>query len=140
MNKRNKIICIVLAAIVLIFIGYNYYVDNFAIRQIRWEPIDEPIREPKPIERDKNFVDNQVLIMFEDNVTEEEKNNFFNSLPDLLNYNHIGGTSYAVTLNRTFETRNELGNYCRSLTKNIFIKVCEANNIIRLDDCDKGPC
>jgi len=132
-NKRNKIVCISLAVLVLLFIGFNYYRNN---AQPRTLPI---IREYKPMP-DRDFVDNEVIITFEDNVTLEEKENFFDSLSNLSYSKELYDNTYVLELNRHFETRSEVIIYCDNLNKNIFIKYCEPNNIIKLDDCSKGPC
>ena len=132
MNKRNKIVCISLAVLVLLVIGFNYYRDNFKPRTL-------PIREYKPIQ-DRDFVDNEVIISFYDDVTFEEKEKFFDSLFDLSNSKELYDNTYVLELNRHFETRSEVNSYCDYLNKNVFIKYCEPNNIIKLDDCSKGPC
>ena len=133
MNKRNKIVCISLAVLVLLVIGFNYYRDNL-------KPTTLPIiREYKPIQ-DRDFVDNEVIISFYDDVTFEEKEKFFDSLFDLSNSKELYDNTYVLELNRHFETRSEVNSYCDYLNKNVFIKYCEPNNIIKLDDCSKGPC
>lgn len=132
MNKRNKIVCISLAVLVLLVIGFNYYRDNLKPRTL-------PIREYKPIQ-DRDFVDNEVIISFYDDVTFEEKEKFFDSLFDLSNSKELYDNTYVLELNRHFETRSEVNSYCDYLNKNVFIKYCEPNNIIKLDDCSKGPC
>ena len=138
MNKTNKIVCLVLASLVLIIIGIKYYKDNFKYEVIS-KPINRPIPKPDPI-KDRDFVENEVIINFYDDVTETEKDNFFSGYTDIINHESIGLNMYVLTLNRNFETRSEVVNYCRNLSTNIFIEYCEPNNIIKLDDCSKGPC
>ncbi len=132
MNKRNKIVCISLAVLVLLVIGFNYYRDNL-------KPTTLPIREYKPI-HDRDFVNNEVIITFYDDATNEEKEDFFDSISDLSYSRNLYDNTYVLELNRSFETRSEVIIYCDQLNKNKSIKYCEPNNIIKLDDCSKGPC
>lgn len=97
---------------------------------------------PEPIikKEDRDFVDNEIIVSFKEDVTEEEKRDFINGITIINDYNVIGSNIYVLTLNRTFQTRSELNEYCSFIESNVFVEHCEANNIIKLDDCSKGPC
>ena len=55
-------------------------------------------------------------------------------------YEYLRLNTYVVTLNHDFNSRNELNNYCKKIEQHKEVLYCEANNIILLDDCSKGPC
>lgn len=136
MEKKNKIICIVLAVLLVLFIGYNYYKDNYSYTNVI-EPEIKPIKDSK-----YDFVDNQVMISIKKSATESEIEEFFNKHTEIINKKSLGVNGYLITIDHSFNNRNELLNYCNNLAsknKNV-IEYCEANNIIKLDDCSKGPC
>ncbi len=135
MNKINKIVCISLAALLLIIIGFNYYRDNLVPRTL-------PIRRYKPIEpiNNNDFVENEVIIGFYDNAKELDIENYIYNLPAVIYYESlIDGESYVLTIDHNFNSRSDLNRYCNSI-KDKYIEYCEANNIYKLDDCSKGPC
>ena len=138
MEKRNKIICLVLAILLIVFIGINYYKNNYSY------PITiEPEPDPEPIGKSKyDFVDNQVMISVYKGTTYSEIEEFFNKQTDIINKKPLGSNGYLLTLNHSFGNRRELTTYCSEIVANNkgVIEYCEANNIIKLDDCSKGPC
>ncbi len=132
-TKSITYICIALAVIVifLVFTNLNY----------SQEPVIIPDgnRTIKPI-IENDFVKNEVLIGIKDKVNKNEIENYLKTFPEIENYETLGYGSYVITVNYEFENRKELGEFCNKLLKNKSIKYCEANNIIKLDDCSKGPC
>ena len=87
-----------------------------------------------------DFVQNQIMISFDKKYSEEEIKNTISSIRELKQSKILFDKSYILTLNKEFKSRTELYNYCKELVNNTIITNCEANNIIRLDDCSKGPC
>ena len=141
-DKRNKIVYISIAVLLILIIGFNYYINNIGIERI---PVGRPIPEldpieTKPISDDKDYVDNEIIVTINKKLSESELKSFFNSLAGLKEYSNLMDNTYDLTFDITFYSRNELNNYCKVLKENAYVEVCEANNIIKLDDCSKGPC
>ena len=132
-TKTITYICIALAAIVifLVFTNLNYSQEPDIVID-KNETIKHAI--------DNDFVKNEVLIGIKDNVTKKEIEDYLKTISEIENYETLGYGSYVITINYEFENREELGEFCNKLLKNKSIEYCEANNIIKLDDCSKGPC
>ena len=132
-TKSITYICIALAVIVifLVFTNLNYSQEP--------EVILDGNGTIKPMPND-DFVKNEVLIGIKDNITKKEIEDYLKTISEIENYETLGYGSYVITVNYEFENRKELGEFCNKLLKNKSIKYCEANNIIKLDDCSKGPC
>ncbi len=135
MKKRTTYICIFLAILIIILI----VLDKTKTQK---EIIEFPVEENRTIIRkeDKDFVSNQVLLSFKDNSVDSEIESFFKKIDDVKEYEYLGLNTYVVTLNHDFNSRNELNNYCKKIEQHKEVLYCEANNIILLDDCSKGPC
>ena len=114
--------------------------------------VDEP-RHSKTIEpsrvittttadrRSKGFVDNEVMVSFQDKATEEQIKKAISSVKGLKSYTDDYGI-YVLELNFSFNTIYELNQFCKEFVannKNV-VKYCEANHIITIPDCSKGPC
>lgn len=132
-TKTITYICIALAAIVifLVFTNLNYSQEPDIVID-KNETIKHTI--------DNDFVKNEVLIGIKENVNKKEIEDYFKTISEIDNYETLGYGSYVITVNYEFENRKELGEFCNKLLKNKSIEYCEANNIIKLDDCSKGPC
>ena len=87
-----------------------------------------------------SFVNNQVLIMFNDKASKEEVEKSLKSIPNVVETDSLFDYSYSLTLDITFNNLEELHNYCKEIQKDKLITVCEPNHIIKIDDCSKGPC
>ena len=103
---------------------------------------EEPVIIPRPIPKrvDDSYVKNEILVGFKDNYSYEEIENYIDSLEDVNGYDKLSDKSYVIMFNHEFDTRQILNSYCNDLEKNSIVDYCEANNIIKLDDCSKGPC
>ncbi len=134
-TKRITIICIILAAILLIITGFNFISQRLNN--------DRPviIRNPEPYIPEIDFVPNEVILMFKEDADDEEIKGVFDRIPDLNSYEVIHNRSYLIKLNHDFNSRYEINSFCNSLeNEKEFLESCEANNIYKLDDCSKGPC
>lgn len=139
-SKTITYICVGIAVVVLflVFTNLNYSEEPIISGKNESEIyLGEPV-EGK-IERD-DFVKNEVMISFKDNASTSEIERYLKGLSDVKSYDDLGINIYVLTLNFDFESRSELNKYCSTLTKSNLVEYCEPNNIIKLDDCSKGPC
>lgn len=126
-DKTITYICIFIAVVIILMIGFNFKVSE--------ESNIAPVSYT-----DNDFVKNEVLIGLSEEYTSSILERFLSNESDIKDFETLDNKTYVVTLNYDFKSREELNNYCDYLTKNKFIQYCEANNIIKLDDCTKGPC
>ena len=121
--KKIKLIVIILVIIVSIII----------VRYITFNPFSY---NSGNFEDNKIFVDNQVFVFFYDNVSFNRIKLFLISINGKLDaYEESIVNSYAITLNKTFETEEDVEEYCDILKdKYNIIEECFLNGITRIDD------
>ena len=143
MNKRVVLyICFFFILVVLLIITHitlsKRIVDNkyngTTTNQTKVKDISDPIT------LDGDYVKNQVIISFDKSVSEADIKSTINSIKELNKSESLFDNTYVLTINVEFDSRNDLNNFCKNLVSNTKVSNCEANNIIRLDDCTKGPC
>ena len=134
-SKKITYICIGIAIVIIILIFTNF---NYSQEPIIEDPYIDNNQTKRVIDND--FMPNEVIIGLKDNTYDLDIDNYLYSLPAVIHYESlIDDNTYVLTIDHNFNSRRDLNNYCNSI-KDKYIEYCEANNIIKLDDCSKGPC
>lgn len=121
--KGIKLILIILVIILGIII----------VRYITFNPFNP---DSGNFDNNKTFVDNQVQVYFYDNVSFNQIKLFLMRINGKLDTDEESIiNAYAITLNKTFETEEEVEKYCNKLMdKYDIIEDCYLNEITRIDD------
>ena len=139
-NKYITIIIVLIIAIVGLIIIYNINKPEVApqenINKQEEKKKEEPIDNSKVELKEDTFVKNQVIISFKNSAEE-----ILNSIENITKVEIIGDNTYVITFENDFPDLESLNTYCTNLqNSHNEIEYCESNQIIKIDDCSKGPC
>ena len=148
MNKKAilylGISLILVGLLILAFIAVEEKINrkyDHLLKENRTNETDLPEEEYDHELSDRlGFVSNNVIVSFDDSLSQQEIISFIASRPEIIKADQMFENSYKLTLEKDFKSSKELNDYCRELERNEKLKYCEKNQIIKIDDCTKGPC